>query len=221
MFGIDDAVLGVMGGALLGGVGSVVNNERNLNFQREALEYNKWAQENTWAREDNAIRRRVNDLTAAGLSPVLAAGSAAQAGSPMKIDPMNSEDATGLIGASGGALKAAQTQQSVMAAKAAQSTIELNEANIKKADADAAKSSAQAAAVTKEWGLAPKADMVLHPKYNDQWGKRVKEIMDFLINASKGKKPPTKSEEEKLRSGSPVFSPKSALVPGNFGGLLE
>lgn len=122
-----------LGLGLFGGAASIYNNERNLQFQREAQDYNKWAQQVTWNREDDAVRRRVWDLKSAGLSPVLAAGSSAQAGSPTKIDPLHSEDALGAEGMMSGMTKAAQTQQSIMAASAANAQAELLSQNVKKA----------------------------------------------------------------------------------------
>ena len=43
-------------------------------------------QEEAWSREDNAVQRRKEDLLAAGLSPVLAAGSAATTMAPIRIE---------------------------------------------------------------------------------------------------------------------------------------
>ena len=59
---------------------------KNFALQQGAYDWAKYAQQNTWAREDNAIQRRAADLQAAGLSKTLAAGGAAQASSPVHIE---------------------------------------------------------------------------------------------------------------------------------------
>ena len=70
----------------------------NYRNQKEALEWNKMAQRKTWAREDNATQRRVADLKAAGLSPTLAAGSAAQASAPMKQEAPKANMIPNMVG---------------------------------------------------------------------------------------------------------------------------
>ena len=59
--------------------------QKNYAQQKQVFEWQKSVQETNWQREDNAVQRRVADLKGAGLSPVLAAGSAAQAGPPVSV----------------------------------------------------------------------------------------------------------------------------------------
>lgn len=64
---------------------------QNLQFQNENLQYQKNLQKQIFAREDNAVQRRVDDLVAAGLSPTLAAGSAADAGQAIETQALHND----------------------------------------------------------------------------------------------------------------------------------
>ena len=60
--------------------GQQQNYDTNYDWQRAVFGYNVGLQNTMFNREDTAVQRRVADLEAAGLSPVLAAGQPANAG---------------------------------------------------------------------------------------------------------------------------------------------
>lgn len=60
--------------------------KKNYELQKDMLKYNKDLQREMMEREDNAVLRRVLDLRRAGLSPTLAAGSAAAPGPVVKTE---------------------------------------------------------------------------------------------------------------------------------------
>lgn len=84
-----DPLTGLFGASVVGGlvdtfVGASASS-KNYKAQKEALAWQKEAQKTAWQREDNAVQRRVADLRAAGMSPVLAAGQGAQASGPIQV----------------------------------------------------------------------------------------------------------------------------------------
>ena len=85
MFGADDLAIA---GLVLGGISSIANFGLGL----ANYDYQKDLQRSIFGREDTSIARRVVDLKASGLSPVLAAGQGAGTGAivstrPPEIDP--------------------------------------------------------------------------------------------------------------------------------------
>jgi len=69
-------------------------NKDNIEMQRETNALNEKLMRESWQREDTAVQRRAADLKAAGQSPLLAAGAAAQSSGPVSMTaPRKSEKA--------------------------------------------------------------------------------------------------------------------------------
>lgn len=83
----DPISAGISAGASLIGTGvDWYYSSKNLELQKEQLAYQKWLQQQIFAREDTAVQRKRKDLEAAGMSPFLAAGEGANAGSVVQSE---------------------------------------------------------------------------------------------------------------------------------------
>lgn len=134
------------GGALLSGVGSLISGAQEqkqgqLNYQlaKEQHEWQKGMVDKVFQREDTAMQRRVSDLKAAGLNPILAAG-----GPGAGAQPVQNIAAPQLHGSGAGAKGVAEFGMSGTRAIEAYQGIQANQAVIEKTMADARAANATA-----------------------------------------------------------------------------
>ena len=118
------------GSNVLGAISQIRTNDLNYKLQKEQLAYQKSLQNIMFQREDNAVQRRVADLKAAGLSPTLAAGSAASAGpvvstqAPQKESDLSAYLTLAQVGTMLANQQKAQTEADIAKQSLAQSKIQ-------------------------------------------------------------------------------------------------
>lgn len=137
--GVDTS--GIIGGVLQG-IGTITDaaldydaQQKQLEFEKSQLRYQKQLQNILMSREDSAMQRRVIDLQAAGLSPVLAAGGSGASAGPVvsTVTPTAPKFQTGLSSTVNNVLSILKQKADISATTAQQ---EFLEAQRKKAIAD-------------------------------------------------------------------------------------
>lgn len=196
--GFGNVLAGIgVGSSILNLAGGAFGAYKNYQLQKQNLAYQKAVQQEEWRREDNAVQRRVADLSAAGLSPTLAAGSAAQAGpvvntAPPRVDvPQIPDVAAQYMALLRGQADISQTQSQTELTKLLQGKAI---ADTKDAQASAALKAVDAAIKSRDLKLSQDAGVSTN---GTTWlGKYIRDIQGFFMNQTRpDTTTPTKSEK--------------------------
>lgn len=141
------------------------NNERNYklqhklyDYQLSQFQYQKQLQQELFNREDNAVQRRMKDLKAAGMNPLLAAGGAASAGQAVSVTTPSSAPQHGNLDL----LARAKQAQDISMTKTQQELLNSQKV-LTNAQADISRKTAALQQMTIDWykdhpGYAPNVD---------------------------------------------------------------
>ncbi len=170
MFGIDDIFMAAIGGSILDAGVNLFNNERNLDYAKSNLAWQKQVQQTTWNREDSAVQRRAADLKAAGFNPLLAAGGAASSGAAVQTTAPQSNMKTNFAET---AIALARAQNDISMTRSQQELL--------KQQADVTRQNADLLRMQKEWyenhpEYAPGVESGLHT------GKGLESSFDAVSN---------------------------------------
>ena len=130
MFGIDDAALGMIAAGAIGTAGSIYANQKNIEQQQRA---------NTESINlaNTAHQRKVLDLIAAGLNPVLSAGGNGAAVPSLGAAQIDNPGEGISRGLSSAMKYASADYETTLAVKSAQAENLVNQGELFKAEADA------------------------------------------------------------------------------------